>query len=467
MLILAIAAGAMVAARPSPPRADLLVWVFAEEHFSAYSHPPKGEKASLTDRYQQLTGKSVRIELIATQAEDIRLVSMFMDRATGAELPDLCEIEIGSVGRYFRPGVDNVGFLPLNDFLERDHLMDKIVPGRLALWSKRDPRTGRLVIFGIPHDVNPVTLTYRKDLFDEAGIDPSTAKTWAEFQDLCLKYMAYAKSHGRGDRAAMEIPSSNPDLLVNMLRQRHVNLVDADNHEFLDDPIVADTLAFYTQLVAGPRRIGADARPGTAGFVLDLAEGSVAAVITPDWRIADIARYAPELAGKLRMMPLPRFDPVGDAPTSSWGGTMIGIPRRSYGPSPDPDALRRENAAWELLKFLYFSPQGLDAQSVTGILPAVRSAWAGQPASVDPAADSLFRGQPIHKLYVDLADQIPEQFVTPYSATAQNELGYVLTRTVAHERARGDAGLRDACSQLLAQWAGILKTQIQFAEGTP
>jgi len=38
---------------------------------------------------------------------------------------------------------------------------------------------------------------------------------------------------------------------------------------------------------------------------------------------------------------------------------------------------------------------------------------------------------------------------------------------VAHERARGDAGLRDACSQLLAQWAGILKTQIQFAEGTP
>jgi lactose/L-arabinose transport system substrate-binding protein len=393
---------------------------------------------------------------------------MFMDRATGAALPDLCEIEIGSVGRYFRPGVDQVGFVPLNDFLERDHLIDKIVPSRFAPWSKRDPRTGQLVIFGIPHDVHPVTLTYRKDLFDQAGIDPSTATTWPEFQDLCLKYMVYQKSHGHGDRAAMEIPSSNPDMLVNMLRQRHVNLVDAANHQHFDDPLVADTLAFYATLVAGPRRIGADARPGTAGFVFDLAEGSVAAAITSDWRIADIAKYAlPELDGKLRMMPLPRFDPARDAPTSSWGGTMIGIPRRQHGPATDPQATQRENAAWQLLKYLYFSPQGLDAQrQVTGILPAIRSDWAAKPTDTDPIV-RLFGGQPIRKLYIKLADQIPEQYVTPYSATAQGELAYVLTRAVAHERDKGDTGLRDACSQLLAQWADILKTQIQFNEGSP
>jgi arabinosaccharide transport system substrate-binding protein len=454
MLMLAVAAGIVVAAHSTPPRPDLLVWVFADEHFRAYSLPLPDGQESLTDRYQKLTGLSIGVDLIGTQAEDIRLVSLFMDQAKGADLPDLCEVEIGSVGKYFRPPVDQVGFLPLNQYLEHDNLMDKFVASRFAPWSKRDPRTGQLVIFGIPHDLHPVTLTYRKDLFDQAGIDPSTAKTWSQFQNLCLSYMAWQNSHGHGDRAAMGIPSSSPDLLLNMLLQRHVNLVDPDNHQFLDDPLVADTLAFYTRLVAGPRRIGADATPGTAGFVRDLDEGSIAAVMTPDWQVSAIAQYAPDLAGKLRMMPLPRFDPNHDSPTSTWGGTMIGIPRQCR----DPDA------AWRLLKYLYLSPDGLDAQrQVTGILPAVRSAW-----SVAPTPDDLiYGGQSIQKLYIDMANQIPEQYVTPFTPLAQNELAYVLTRSVAYERASGDAGLPKKCSDLLHETADILKSQIQFAQDPP
>jgi arabinosaccharide transport system substrate-binding protein len=217
---------------------------------------------------------------------------------------------------------------------------------------------------------------------------------------------------------------------------------------------VADTLAFYAQLVAGPERIGADATPGVAGFVRDLADGSIAAVITPDWRVSTIAQYAPELAGKLRMMPLPRFDVTSDAPTSSWGGTMMGIPRRCA----DPDA------AWELLKYFYTSPSGLDAQrQVTGILPAVRSAWSVQPTR----DDNLFGGQPVQQLYSELADQIPEQYVTPYTTLAQGELAFVLTKAVAYEHTHGSPGLRDACGQYLTDAGGILKMQIRFAEGSP
>jgi len=44
------------------------------------------------------------------------------------------------------------------------------------------------------------------------------------------------------------------------------------------------------------------------------------------------------------MMPLPRFDSE-DAPTSTWGGTMIGIPRASNNP----------DLAWKLIKLLYLA----------------------------------------------------------------------------------------------------------------
>jgi hypothetical protein len=142
LLIIAAASGMVAAGHATPRRSDLLVWVFADEYFRTYNQPLPDGQASLVDRYQHLTGQTIGVELIANQAEDIRLVSMFMDQAKGAELPDLAEIEIGSVGKYFRPPIDQVGFLPLNDFLTRDRLMDKIVASRFAPWSKRDPQTG-------------------------------------------------------------------------------------------------------------------------------------------------------------------------------------------------------------------------------------------------------------------------------------------------------------------------------------
>jgi ABC-type glycerol-3-phosphate transport system substrate-binding protein len=133
---------------------------------------------------------------------------------------------------------------------------------------------------------------------------------------------------------------------------------------------------------------------------------------------------------------------------------MIGIPRQCR----DPDA------AWRLLKYLYLSPDGLDAQrQVTGILPAVRSAWSMAPTP----DDLIYGGQSIQKLYIDMANQIPEQYVTPFTPLAQNELAYVLTRSVAYERASGDAGLPNKCSDLLHETADILKSQIQFAQDPP
>ena len=48
--------------------------------------------------------------------------------------------------------------------------MDKIVAARLAPWSKDG------VIFGVPHDVHPVAIAYRDDLFREAGIDLPAAR---------------------------------------------------------------------------------------------------------------------------------------------------------------------------------------------------------------------------------------------------------------------------------------------------
>lgn len=447
MLLLALASGMVVFSRRPPPRSDQVVWVFAESHARVYRGDNESKDSpgqpSLIQHYAARTGRTVQVDLLAQRALDTRLLSLFMspDRS---QTPDLAEVEISSVSKFFRLPVNEVGFLPLNKYLEESGLMNRLLPQRLSPWSKQG------VIFGVPHDVHPVTITYRRDLFAQAGVDLASAGTWAEFQKRCLDYQRYWREHGDGKRWAVALPASSADDLVVMLLQRQVNLVDEDERPHLTDEKVARTLAFYAQLVAGRDRISASPSAGVL-WTRDLSQGDVAAAITPDWAIADLREYAPELSGKLAMMPLPRFDP-DDSPTSTWGGTMIGIPRAC----PDPDA------AWDLLKFLYFSPEALEARRrYSTILPPDRKQWEA-PEWHRP--DAFFGGQKIGELYVELAERIPRRYVTPFSAMATSYLSAVLSRAVDQVNERGSEGLAEACWRWLGEAQRQLEKRIEFGK---
>lgn len=430
----------MLVLRPAP-KADMKLWVFASSHADKYRTGVDG-RPSLVEQYEKEHGKRVEVSLIAARAEDVRLMSLFS--SDSANVPDLAEIEIGSVGKFFIPPVREVGFLPLNQFLERDGLLDKMVPTRFAPWSKEG------VIFGVPHDVHPVTISYRKDLFDAAGVDLASARTWDEFQLLCLKAQEQWRRRGYPRRYAIEMPASKAEYLVVMLLQRHINLVDDRNQVYLNDPKVADTIARYALMVKGSRQIGADSTPGASVmWTKDLADGYVAACFTPDWRSVYIRTHASELHGKMAMMRLPVFE-AGDEPTGTWGGTMMGIPRKCK----DPEE------SWRLLKFLYTTPQSLEARlRFTNIIPPMREQWANP---MYHRADAFYGGQKVDELYIELADRIPKRYVTPFTPMAVQSLSFALGKAVEHVEDHGEAGLREVCQAYLDRQAQDLRKRIAF-----
>jgi arabinosaccharide transport system substrate-binding protein len=466
ILVLSLAAAVSAFAvwsRSAGPRADLVVWSFDQAHARTFRDPFPDARGrmipSLAEQFERKFGLRVRISLIGEMGENIRLSSAFMSQASPAT-PDLCEIEIHSIGQFLRPPIDDIGLLPLNDFLAETGWDRRIIVSRFAPWSKTDPRTGMRIIFGVPADVHPVTITYRKDLFDRAGIDLERAGTWDEFQDLCLAFQAYWSAHGQGDRRAIALSTGAPDEIVEMLLQRHINLIDRANKLHLTDPKILKTVIFYAQLVAGPRAIGADVSPGV-GWTEDLSRGNICAVCTPDWKAGYIRQFSPELAGKVRMMPLPRFDP-GDASTSTSGGTMIGICRDC----PNPEQ------AWKLLEFLYLSPQAAKARIAAGdeVLPAIPEEW-NEPVyhRGDPFfADSGGSGQRIGDLYIRLAGQIPERFVTPYTFQAELALAAVLHRAEEYVAEHGGtAGLSQPCAAWLAEAQDDIQRRIDFGNFEP
>jgi ABC-type glycerol-3-phosphate transport system substrate-binding protein len=214
---------------------------------------------------------------------------------------------------------------------------------------------------------------------------------------------------------------------------------------------VAATIAFYATLIAGEHRVATDVTPGGLNWTRDIATGDVGAMLTPDWAVTSLRRYTPELARKLAMLPLPRFDPT-DAPTATWGGTMIGIPRNARDPQ----------ASWALLKHLYLTPEAFEArQRYTDILPPTKSMWGD--ARYD-APDALYDGQRTARLFAELAEQVPARTVTPFSNFGASALRLVMNRAQRHVETHGEAGLAGNIERWLEEAEVALERRIAFGQ---
>src|SRR6187397_2676231 len=106
MLIIALIAGAVVAVRPQQEKADLTVWVFADSHYKAYR--------PLIPEFEKKYNVKVNLNILNARALAVRLTSMFMSGEPSDEAPDMVEMEIGLMGRFFRPPIKDIGFMPLN-----------------------------------------------------------------------------------------------------------------------------------------------------------------------------------------------------------------------------------------------------------------------------------------------------------------------------------------------------------------
>jgi ABC-type glycerol-3-phosphate transport system substrate-binding protein len=214
-------------------------------------------------------------------------------------------------------------------------------------------------------------------------------------------------------------------------------------------PRVAETLMFYADLVAGPRKASGQTTGGEGPLIKDIVDGNLCAFLTADWRAYYFKRWAAAIPRTLRMRPLPIFDP-GNPPTSTWGGTCISITK----------ACKNPGDAWKLIEKLYFDEESLEARrKETGILPPIMSMW-DNPSYQEP--EPFYYGdQKAQALFVELGRQVPKRYQTPVSPMALNTLTFVLNRCVAYvDQHNGTDGLREECQKWLDLAAEDLNRRI-------
>lgn len=403
---------------------DISFALFAPMHLAAYQ--------AVIGEFEKRHDVRVGFELVNWSSLQTRLQNAML---AGTDVPDIVEIGEGTLGFFTRGPLEDVGFLDLTERVQKEELDQKLVASRFSLWSAR----GR--VFGLPHDVHPVMLAYRRDLVEELGIDVNELETWEDFARVGRRVTKDLNGDGVPDRYMMDLPNGSHGLQI-MLYQRGGALFDESGALRLDSEVTAQTIHFYIRQLYGKDRIAFDCGWGQA-YIKALTDGLALFTFTPDWRTRTLAEEAPHLAGKMALMPLPAWE-KGGRRTSVWGGTGLVISKRT----PNPDL------AWELAKFLYLDRAELGKRfAATNIIPPLKDAW-NLPEFRQP--HPYYSNQPVGLLLASLAPSTPAVYSSPHHSLALAQLDQAFGRSVEYFKAKGDDGLMPVIRTELARVAAYM-----------
>lgn len=374
-------------------RATLTYWCFAKDHYDSY-------KKVLPEFEREHPGVMVDLQLVNLTALAPRLQSAMV---ANIDVPDLFEIEVTQSAALFRGPLKDI---QLVDLTQRVHapmpdgepsLWDQVVQARFA------PYTDQGHIFGIPHDVHPVALAYRRDIFLKNHVNPDDLTTWDKFIAAGRKLTIPGKQY------MIEMSDSDDSALEPLLYQRGGGYFDANGKCIMDSPVDVQTMCWFVPLVTGPHRIAQSVGLFNQQETTAIEDGYMLSYITPDWRSHNFEQDVAYESGKMGLMPFPRVTPNG-RPTTTWGGTMLAMTRHCKHP----------DLAWQLAMFFYMDKAAVpDRYKLTDILPPVKKFWT-MPCFHQPSA--YWSGEKPGELYISLAPYVPPHYSNTYLQDAHTQM---------------------------------------------
>jgi arabinosaccharide transport system substrate-binding protein len=392
---LALTSSLVIALWSIPQKEGLVFWTFAKSHKLLYD--PMTEVWNTAQQPE----KRMHILLISAGALQRRLLSGFL---SDTPLPDLVEAYAQIVAQSFKGPLEQVGFTDLTDILHTEGIYEQLNEPSFGPWTSR----GR--IFGLPHDVHPVLLAYRADIVEAAGIDVSAIETWDDFIRLLQPLVRDVDGDGYVDHYLLNLWETDAELIELLMLQAGGAFFDHQERLVLNSETNARVLATVVSWTTGPNRIAINAPEFDAAGNKMRLDGTVLFSFMPDWLTGPWRQDLPQLAGKVKLMPLPAWE-KGGRRTTVRGGTMLGIPKRAQDFS----------SAWRYAKHLYLSKELARALfHTTGIITPVKRHW-DDPIYDEPSA--YFSGQRPGRLYIAAAPEVPPRTSSPYNDLARTKLG--------------------------------------------
>lgn len=338
---------------------------------------PSGDVAfeAIIDEFNELY-PDINITL-QFQAGDDHHDKLLTSLAAGSGAPDVAMIESAYIGKYR----DKTGFVNLLDYGADDMKADFVD----YKWDMATSLDGKQVI-GIPWDIGPISLFYRRDIFKEVGLSDDPDEVY-ELLSTPEGYLDVARKVSISGERWMLNDAAN----FFSGRWKNRDFYD-ENLNFRFDTDESRELLEISQIL---RNEGLDAKVTGAEEDALLADGKLVTHISGSWFGGFLKNHiAPDTSGKWGIVRPPYED------AANWGGSFLVIPEQS----------NNKEAAWEFIKF---SLATKDAQNkmfeTVDYFPSYIPAWDDQIYS---ETDEFFGGQNTRQLWVEIAEDIGSSFVT-------------------------------------------------------
>jgi multiple sugar transport system substrate-binding protein len=332
--------------------------------------------------------------------------------ATGSGVPDVMALDFRFLGKFAesggltdlsRPPFDGRALAPL------------FVPFSFTQCQNRE---GQLI--GLPTDIGPGTLLYRKDMLDKAGLaEADLTRSWESYIAAGRRIQAATGAYLMADAADLR------DILIRSgVAEGEGLYFDHDGRVLVDSPRFERAFALGREV----RRAGLDANAvswtneWTAGF----RQSRIATQMMGAWLVGHLKNWlAPHTAGLWRSAMLP------GGQYASYGGSFYAVPRLAP----------HKPEAWDFIRFMT-TRQDVQLLSLRTIdaFPALLQAH-DDPMMDEPIA--FLGGQRARLLWRDIARKVPAIPVNKYDAMAtdiiRNEFEQVVSEDKPIRRALADA----------------------------
>lgn len=310
--------------------------------------------------------------------------------AAQIEVPDLLGIEQGAFPQFMKDGVVAEKFVDLTPLIGDER--SKFVEGS---WTKF---TDQGKIYGVDSGLCATVLYHQPEQYEQVG--QQVPATWEEAATA-------GEALAANDSALIAFQAEANDSFTLLYWQRGGTYFDQNSDFVFDTPenraLAVEVLNYIRAGVdKGYIKPFSNADFWSPAIYAAYQDGSVNGIIMPDWYSdAQLKASAPDMTGRWRIAPMPRWQ-AGGLATSTWGGTGFAI----YKGSANVDL------TWDLLHYTYMTKESqLKRYEELRYFPTMIEAL--EDPSMAGVTDDYYGGQQVGQIFADIAPDVPRWYQSP------------------------------------------------------
>ena len=364
----------------------------------------------------------VKVTVVNMSHNDVRDRSLAGCAAGGADMPDVVTVEnSGEAELYWNRFPDC--FAKLNQFGVEKY--KDVFPA--FKWTELTIGDD---VYSLPWDSGPVFAFYRRDIYEQAGVDPNSIETWDDW--IAAGQKIKEATGGKTKMAAMELGTD--DEWFRML----ANQASCWYYSPEGDSVIVNQPGCVKALETVKKIWDADllAVGDWNGKLQNIKADAVAGAVWGGWYEGGIRSATPEQSGKWGGYPIPAYEP-GGVRAANTGGSSLAITEGSP----------NKEAAWAFIEYALTTDEGqVSMFKNRGLIPSLLSA-ANSDFAKSP--QEYWGGQPLWADMLATADKIPISRATQFYVDGRAIMKVIVNDYLTSDKyPSAQAALDDAAQQM-------------------